>query len=159
MAQCATCGNDYDKAFAVGTAEGAEHAYDSIEYAAQMIAPACARCRVFGHGVEAADLVFCCAAWASAPDPTVRGTGSSPAAGSALTGGVAGTNGGDRAAGPAGAAPGGGLRRRSARVVAASPASTRAAAVSCALWRTCSVSSWTWGLHRVAVRVGDQAPG
>jgi hypothetical protein len=66
MAQCATCGNDYDKAFTVRTADGAEHAFDSIECAAQRIAPACAHCgcRVLVHGVEAADLVFCCAACA-----------------------------------------------------------------------------------------------
>ncbi len=67
MAQCATCGNEYDKAFTVRTPGGTEHSFDSIECAAQVIAPTCAHCgcRILGHGVEAGDdLMFCCAACA-----------------------------------------------------------------------------------------------
>ena len=62
MPVCYTCGNDYDKAFSVTTATGETMSFDSIECAAQQIAPTCARCgvRVLGHGLEAGDRVFCC---------------------------------------------------------------------------------------------------
>jgi hypothetical protein len=63
MATCTTCGNDYDKAFRVSTADGRDLTFDSIECAAQEIAPLCAHCgvRVLGHGTEAEGTVFCCA--------------------------------------------------------------------------------------------------
>ncbi|MBL8839886.1 MAG: hypothetical protein JNL66_26755 [Alphaproteobacteria bacterium] len=62
MARCDTCGNDYDKAFSVEI-QGARYNFDSIECAAEKIAPRCAHCncRVLGHGVEAGGRIFCCA--------------------------------------------------------------------------------------------------
>lgn len=66
MARCDVCGNDYDKTFTVTTPEGATKVFDSIECAAHAIAPTCAHCgcRILGHGVEADDQIFCCAACA-----------------------------------------------------------------------------------------------
>jgi hypothetical protein len=68
MATCEVCGNDYDKTFTVITTSGDSHVFDSLECAAQAIAPTCAHCgcRVLGHGVEARDEIFCCAACARA---------------------------------------------------------------------------------------------
>ncbi|KWX26120.1 hypothetical protein AFM11_02460 [Mycolicibacterium wolinskyi] len=62
MATCATCGNDYDKAFTVSW-DGHTETFDSVECAAVRIAPECAHCgcRILGHGVEAADTMYCCA--------------------------------------------------------------------------------------------------
>jgi hypothetical protein len=62
MATCDVCGNDYDKAFQV-TAHGGTHTFDSFECAIHMLAPTCAHCgcRVVGHGVESAGVVYCCA--------------------------------------------------------------------------------------------------
>lgn len=62
MARCETCGNDYDKAFQV-TMKDATHTFDSFECAIQALAPTCAHCgcRVIGHGVEAANQIYCCA--------------------------------------------------------------------------------------------------
>jgi hypothetical protein len=62
MARCNTCGNDYDKAFEV-RAGGSTYTFDSLECAAQALAPECAHChcRVLGHGIEAAGKMFCCA--------------------------------------------------------------------------------------------------
>jgi hypothetical protein len=63
MARCDCCGNDYDKAFTVETHEGQRYTFDSIECAANTIAPSCQACgcRVLGHGVEADGSVYCCA--------------------------------------------------------------------------------------------------
>lgn len=63
LAECATCGNTYDKAFSVTTHAGHEYTFDSIECAVQKIAPVCHHCgcRVLGHGVEADGVVYCCA--------------------------------------------------------------------------------------------------
>jgi hypothetical protein len=63
MATCEVCGNDYDKAFSVRTADGTEHTFDSIECAAHAIAPRCAHCEcaILGHGIEADGTVYCCA--------------------------------------------------------------------------------------------------
>ena len=63
MATCETCGNDYWMSFEVHTQAGAVHTFDSIECAAQGIAPVCEHCgcRVLGHGVEAAGHFYCCA--------------------------------------------------------------------------------------------------
>ena len=63
MATCSTCGNDYDKAFRVVTHDGVEMTFDSIECAANRIAPTCAHCdcRILGHGVEVDGTMFCCA--------------------------------------------------------------------------------------------------
>jgi len=65
MAKCDVCGNDYDKAFEV-TASGATHTFDSIECAAQGLAPQCNHCgcRILGHGIESAGEMFCCASCA-----------------------------------------------------------------------------------------------
>jgi len=67
MTSCSVCGNDYDSAFTVRTADGSEHVFDSIECAAHMIAPTCADCgcQILGHGVQAGGDVFCCAACAT----------------------------------------------------------------------------------------------
>jgi hypothetical protein len=53
MANCETCGNDYDKAFEVIVA-GKSHVFDSFECAIQAFAPSCPHCgcRIIGHGVE-----------------------------------------------------------------------------------------------------------
>ncbi|CDP84554.1 MULTISPECIES: hypothetical protein [Mycolicibacterium] len=62
MATCATCGNDYDKAFTVSW-DGHAETFDSIECAAVRVAPECAHCgcRILGHGVQAAQTMYCCA--------------------------------------------------------------------------------------------------
>jgi Rieske Fe-S protein len=62
MAQCETCGNDYDKAFAISIA-GKSHTFDSFECAIQALAPTCNHCgcRILGHGVEAEGAIYCCA--------------------------------------------------------------------------------------------------
>ncbi len=68
MARCEVCGNDYDKAFRVSLASepDATHTFDSFECAIHALAPTCGHCgcRVIGHGVEAADVIFCCASCA-----------------------------------------------------------------------------------------------
>lgn len=60
MARCATCGNDYDKAFTV-TMNGQSHTFDSFECAISALAPVCSRCgvRIMGHGVESGDASYC----------------------------------------------------------------------------------------------------
>ena len=62
MARCELCGNDYDKAFRVEH-NGGMHTFDSFECAIQALAPVCAHCgcRVIGHGVEDANVIYCCA--------------------------------------------------------------------------------------------------
>lgn len=62
MAICATCGNDYDKAFTV-TKSGESKSFDSFECAIHAMAPTCVHCgcRIIGHGVEAGGNVYCCA--------------------------------------------------------------------------------------------------
>ena len=66
MTSCSVCGNDYDSAFTVRTADGSEHVFDSIECAAHVIAPVCAQCgcQILGHGVQAGGDVYCCASCA-----------------------------------------------------------------------------------------------
>jgi nitrite reductase/ring-hydroxylating ferredoxin subunit len=61
MAQCETCGNDYEKAFQVKI-NGTMHTFDSFECAIHALAPVCDHCgcRVVGHGVEKDDAIFCC---------------------------------------------------------------------------------------------------
>lgn len=63
MGTCATCGNVYDKTFTVTTAGGDQYEFDSIECAAQMLAPTCERCgvRILGHGFEDGDIMYCSA--------------------------------------------------------------------------------------------------
>nr|WP_219633043.1 Prokaryotic metallothionein [Haloechinothrix aidingensis] len=57
-------------AFEVRTSSGHTHVFDSIECAAQRIAPECehCRCRVLGHGVEVDGRFFCCAHCARSAD-------------------------------------------------------------------------------------------
>ena len=66
MAQCETCGNDYDKVFKVVLADES-HTFDSFECAVQALAPTCSHCgcRILGHGVEADGAMYCCAHCAS----------------------------------------------------------------------------------------------
>jgi len=64
LKSCATCGNDYDKAFQITTSSGETLFFDSFECAIQRLAPVCAccGCRVIGHGTEALNgMIFCCA--------------------------------------------------------------------------------------------------
>jgi hypothetical protein len=65
MAKCNTCGNEYYRTFDV-TIDGRKLTFDSIECAAQAIAPTCAhcKCRVLGHGVEQDGTIYCCASCA-----------------------------------------------------------------------------------------------
>lgn len=60
MAQCETCGNDYDKTFVVQM-NGKAHTFDSFECAITTLAPRCKHCgnRIIGHGVEAAGDYYC----------------------------------------------------------------------------------------------------
>ncbi|WP_179812678.1 hypothetical protein [Allostreptomyces psammosilenae] len=62
MAACEVCGNDYAMSFEVRAA-GATHVFDSLECAAQRMAPICdnCNCRILGHGMEAGGEFFCCA--------------------------------------------------------------------------------------------------
>lgn len=63
MTICAVCGNDYDKAFTVTSADGKVQAFDSLECAIHLLAPACAHCgcKVIGHGAEHDGIFYCCA--------------------------------------------------------------------------------------------------
>ncbi len=63
MEACATCGNEYDKAFRVTTAGGDEFTFDSFECAIHRLAPTCANCgcRIVGHGAESDGTIYCCA--------------------------------------------------------------------------------------------------
>ncbi len=67
MARCEVCGNDYDKSFEVRQA-GRSYTFDSLECAAQRIAPTCRKCgcRILGHGLEQDGEVFCCGSCARA---------------------------------------------------------------------------------------------
>lgn len=61
MANCESCGNDYDKSFQVVMA-GKTHTFDSFECAIHVLAPTCnhCRCKIIGHGVEDRGQMFCC---------------------------------------------------------------------------------------------------
>lgn len=63
VASCDTCGNDYEKAFEVKTADGNQYRFDSLECAAHKLAPTCEHCgcRILGHGVRTDGSTFCCA--------------------------------------------------------------------------------------------------
>ncbi|WP_255952062.1 hypothetical protein [Streptomyces odontomachi] len=62
MAVCEVCNNDYEMSFEVHAA-GAVHTFDSIECAAQKMAPVCdnCQCRILGHGLESDGQFYCCA--------------------------------------------------------------------------------------------------
>jgi hypothetical protein len=66
MARCETCGNEYDKAFAI-ISGGQSHVFDSFECAIHALAPTCAHCgcKMLGHGTEADGVFYCCAHCAS----------------------------------------------------------------------------------------------
>ena len=61
MAQCETCGNEYDGSFDV-IMNGRKHTFDSFECAIHALAPTCKNCgiRVVGHGLQAGDDIYCC---------------------------------------------------------------------------------------------------
>jgi len=64
MKTCATCGNDYDKAFQITTCQGETLYFDSFECAIHRLAPTCSHCgcRVIGHGTESSlGSIYCCA--------------------------------------------------------------------------------------------------
>lgn len=62
MATCEHCRNDYDKTFEIRR-DGKTHVFDSFECAIHVMAPECDRCggKIIGHGVEAANIMYCCA--------------------------------------------------------------------------------------------------
>lgn len=62
MTICATCGNDYPRAFEIRMADGTAESFDSFECAIHRLAPRCVHCgiRVVGHGVEVDGHIFCC---------------------------------------------------------------------------------------------------
>jgi len=68
MAICEVCGNEYDKAFTIETADAKTHVFDSFECAIHALAPACAHCgcSVLGHGIESDGMIYCCAHCAEA---------------------------------------------------------------------------------------------
>ena len=61
MPRCATCGNNYDRAFIVVQGEESFF-FDSFECAIARLAPKCATCgvHIVGHGVEANGVFYCC---------------------------------------------------------------------------------------------------
>ncbi|MDQ3648612.1 MAG: hypothetical protein M3433_08550 [Actinomycetota bacterium] len=63
MATCEVCGNEYDKMIEVSVAGGPQRIFDSLECTIHELAPSCAHCgcRVIGHGVEAGEVIYCCA--------------------------------------------------------------------------------------------------
>jgi hypothetical protein len=62
MARCEACSNSYERLMKIEL-DGVVHFFDCFECAIQKLAPMCAQCgtRVIGHGVEAGQVVFCCA--------------------------------------------------------------------------------------------------
>ncbi len=62
MATCATCGNTYDKTFAITIHTGERYEFDSFECAIHLLAPTCNHCgvRIIGHGLEANGSIYCC---------------------------------------------------------------------------------------------------
>lgn len=60
MGTCEVCGNDYDKTMEI-IVGGEHHVFDSFECAIHAIAPHCEHCdcRIIGHGIEAADSLYC----------------------------------------------------------------------------------------------------
>lgn len=62
MAQCITCGNEYERTFKI-VREGKSYTFDCFECAIHMLAPLCESCgcRILGHGVESGKQMFCSA--------------------------------------------------------------------------------------------------
>ena len=71
MAVCETCGNDYELAFEIRTADSV-HTFDSFECAIHTMAPRCEHCGVpiVGHGHQVEGHFYCCAHCASAASDT-----------------------------------------------------------------------------------------
>ncbi|WDT94199.1 hypothetical protein JDY09_02800 [Thermoleophilum album] len=65
MGRCEVCGNDYERTMEIVVASE-RHTFDCFECAIHALAPRCEHCgcRVIGHGVEAGEMIFCCAACA-----------------------------------------------------------------------------------------------
>jgi len=63
MKRCDVCGNEYDRAFTLRTADGVDYTFDSFECAISKCAPECGHCgcRIIGHGVEVGGMMYCCA--------------------------------------------------------------------------------------------------
>jgi hypothetical protein len=63
MGTCEVCGNQYDLAFEVKTADGAVHVFDCFECAVHRMAPECEHCgcKIIGHGVNVEGSFYCCA--------------------------------------------------------------------------------------------------
>ena len=61
MERCDVCGNVYARVFRVILADGSDGVFDCMECAIERVAPRCKHCscRVIGHGVEAAGVIFC----------------------------------------------------------------------------------------------------
>lgn len=57
---CEVCGNTYEHTFQL-TMDGQTHTFDSFECAIHVLAPLCrqCRCRIIGHGIEAAGVCYC----------------------------------------------------------------------------------------------------
>ncbi len=62
MSRCDSCGNEYERTFAVEK-DGRRFVFDSFECAIHHLAPTCAHCgcRVLGHGIETGPEIYCCA--------------------------------------------------------------------------------------------------
>ncbi len=60
--RCVVCGNVYEKAFRVISADQTSFVFDSFECAIQALAPQCehCNCRIIGHGVDRGTVIFCC---------------------------------------------------------------------------------------------------
>lgn len=61
MAQCATCGNEYERGFEIKR-DGKSYVFDCFECAVHKLAPMCGTCgvRILGHGVQSGEALFCC---------------------------------------------------------------------------------------------------
>ena len=62
MGTCDVCGNDYEKAFTVTSADGKQYVFDSFECAIHALAPTCENCgiQIIGHGMEWKGETYCC---------------------------------------------------------------------------------------------------
>ena len=65
--KCEVCGNDYDRALKIQL-DAETHIFDCFECAVEKLAPRCKHCgcRVMGHGMQAAQSIYCCAHCAKA---------------------------------------------------------------------------------------------
>ncbi len=63
MARCDVCGNDYDAAMTIDIPGRGSGTFDSFECAIHALGLSCEHCgcRIIGHGVQAGDIVYCCA--------------------------------------------------------------------------------------------------